>query len=128
MPDPEIQPPSEFQADVQANGIRQLKPMLPESEKIQPKEIAAIRGLAKLPGVDQLYQPGGKREFDRDSPQGIAKSLHHSHVANQVLIRDRDTMQREFNLKLRNAVILAILGWVPGIAAFGIALWLRLKP
>jgi hypothetical protein len=123
MPDPEIQPPSEFQADVQANGIRQLKPMQPESEKIQPKELEAIRGLTKLPAVDQLYQSGGRREFARDSPQGIAKSLHHSHVANQVLIRDRDLMQKAFNLKLRNAVILAVLGWIPAIAAFLIALW-----
>jgi hypothetical protein len=73
--------------------------------------------------LDGLYQGGGEREFPRDSPKGITKSLSHCHRVSQAIIRDRDLMQRQFDLKLRNAIILAIIGWVPAIVAFFLALW-----
>lgn len=66
----------------------------------------------------KLYKPGGQREFDRQSPAGLAKSVSKCHDVNQGIIRGVDRMREEFNLKLRNAVVVAVLGWVPAIAVF----------
>lgn len=70
-----------------------------------------------------LYQDGGQREFARTSPEGIAKSLSKCHDVNQGILRAQDQMREEFNLKLRNAVVTAMLSWVPAVAAFLFALF-----
>jgi len=92
--------------------------LAPGGEKLSPETVwfCAVLLMEKEP-----YYRGDKtekREFPRDSPQGIAKSLNHYHHVNQGLIRDRDQM----NLKLRNAIVLTIFGWLPSIAAFVLAL------
>jgi hypothetical protein len=72
--------------------------------------------------IEALYHPIGKREFERDSIAGITKSLNHSHRVNQAIINDRDKMREEFDLKLRNAIVVAIVGWLPGLVAAVLAL------
>lgn len=72
--------------------------------------------------MTSLYHQGGQREFPRNTLEGVAKSVSKCHDVNHGIIRSQDEMRREFNLKLRNAAILVILGWGPGIAAFVYAL------
>lgn len=38
--------------------------------------------------LDQCYHPKGTREFDRNSLEGLRKSLNHCHAVNQALIRE----------------------------------------
>jgi hypothetical protein len=64
------------------------------------------------------YKAGGQREFPRHSLEGIAKSVSKCHDVNQGLFHDQLRMRKEFNLKLRNMVVITILGWGPAIAAF----------
>lgn len=57
-----------------------------------------------------LYQPYGAREFDRNSVEGIKKSLSHCHDVNQALIRNANELQKRLmNLRLRNTVIASIV-------------------
>ena len=63
-----------------------------------------------------------RREFERTSPEGIAKSLSHCHDINKRLIRDKDEMRKEFNYRLRNQAVLVVLTWIPAISAFVLAL------
>jgi hypothetical protein len=77
------------------------------------------------PAIDLgLYTPGGKREFARDSPEGLVKSLNKAHdnqVRSAALITKLQTqilgMRREYRIKLwvlTSAVVgmAAILGWL----------------
>jgi hypothetical protein len=94
----------------------------PGGENLTPEalQIIAVLAMEKRP-----YYVGDRnelREFPRESPAGIVKSLSHCHHVTQGLIREKDQMQREFDLRLRNRLILAVVGWLPGIAAFVLAL------
>lgn len=106
-----------------ANRLALTKVLLePGGEKLsfETAQFCAELLMEKAP-----YYRGDKseaREFPRDSPQGIVKSLNHGHSVNQGLIRDQAKMRQEYNLKLRNAFVLAVVSWVPAIAAFVLAL------
>jgi hypothetical protein len=72
--------------------------------------------------LSALYQAGKQwefpREFPRNSLEGVAKSVSKCHDVNHGIIRSVDQMREEFNLRLRNAIVLAVIGWAPAIAAF----------
>ena len=71
--------------------------------------------------LSNCYAPKGEREFDRNSVEGIRKSLGHCHDVNQALIRNQNTLQRSLmNLKLRNGLIVAV---VTGILARAPEIW-----
>lgn len=101
--------------------------MAPGGELLSP-DAARIAAVLAMPDpnvipVHSLYRAGGQREFPRDSAAGLAKSVSKCHDVNQGLIRAQDKMQREFNLKLRNALILAVPGWIIGTMAAVLALY-----
>lgn len=103
----------------------------PGGEKLSAEAAQIIAVLAmrdpKLLPLHALYQEGGQREFPRDpvqgySIEGLSKSVSKCHDVNKAIIRDRDDMRKEFNLKLRNRLILTVVGWLPAVAAFVYAL------
>ena len=56
------------------------------------------------------YSPNGTREFDRNSVEGIRKSLSHCHDVNQALIRNQTELQRKLrNAYIQNSVLTAII-------------------
>jgi hypothetical protein len=60
--------------------------------------------------LSNCYSGNGAREFDRDSVNGIRKSLGHCHDVNQALIRNQNVLQKRLmNLRLRNGVIIAVI-------------------
>lgn len=63
-----------------------------------PKFIPSFLAVSAL---DRCYRPGGIREFPRDSPEGIRKSLSRCHDVNQKLILANDELRR-LVLKLEN--------------------------
>jgi hypothetical protein len=102
MPDPEIQPPSEFQADVQANGIRQLTQA--EKEKIQPTEIAAIERAKRLGtygAIDRRAQYSGP---DRARPEALLQAVNALGNHTRGLQKNYDEMKRAANYRLRNTL------------------------
>jgi hypothetical protein len=93
----------------------------PGGEKLSAEAaqlIAILMQDPKLIPLNALYRDGGEREFPRDSVEGLSKSVSKCHDVNKAIIRDRDEMRQEFNLKLRNRLILTVVGWLPAIAAF----------
>jgi hypothetical protein len=60
--------------------------------------------------LNNCYSANGAREFDRNSIEGIRKSLGHCHDVNQALIRNQNNLQKRLmNLKLRNAIAIAVV-------------------
>jgi hypothetical protein len=60
--------------------------------------------------LSNCYSGNGAREFDRNSVDGIRKSLGHCHDVNQVLIRNQNVLQKRFmDLRLRNGIIIAVI-------------------
>jgi hypothetical protein len=71
--------------------------------------------------LSNLYHPSGVREFDRNSVEGIKKSLSHCHDVNQALIRNANELQKRLmNLRLRNTLIASI---VTGLIARAPEIW-----
>ena len=104
MPDPEIQPPSEFQADVDANGIRTLKPS--EREKIGLHEIEAIERARQIGTYGKIDRRAQYNGADRATPEALLKAVNELGNHTRGLQSDTGKMQRQlYNLKLRNTLV-----------------------
>jgi hypothetical protein len=85
----------------------------PGGEKLSG-EFAQICALL-LMDLNSCYRKGGAREFDRNSPDGIRKSLSHCHDVNQRLIRANDELRKELDHRLKR--IKLVLGILNGVLA-----------
>ena len=71
--------------------------------------------------LSNCYSGNGAREFDRDSVNGIRKSLGHCHDVNQALIRNQNVLQKRLmNMRLRNTLIAS---GVTAVIARGPEIW-----